>query len=180
MSKTELAILGLLSERPMHGYEIKQTIKDRWMDMWANIGLPSIYKTLSRLSENNSVIENKEKIGKTPERNVYSISDSGKECLVKLVLKGLQSTKPHELPFWLAFAFLENADNDTLLQALENRRTYLENSRRNLSEKREQIKDRIPYQWLTLMENGLDIMQLETTKIEKIIDHYRVKSSVHT
>jgi len=28
MSKTALTILGLLVEQPMHGYEIKQTVKD--------------------------------------------------------------------------------------------------------------------------------------------------------
>ena len=42
MLKTELAILGLLSEKPMHGYEINQTAKDRWMEIWALISIPSI------------------------------------------------------------------------------------------------------------------------------------------
>ena len=66
MSKTALAILGLLSEQPMHGYEIKQTVKDRWMDMWALISLPSIYNTLNRLAEQKYINASKEKIGKTP------------------------------------------------------------------------------------------------------------------
>ncbi len=73
MSKTALAILGLLSEQPMHWYEIKQTVKDRWMDMWALISLPSIYNTLNRLAEQKYINASKEKIGKTPERNVFTI-----------------------------------------------------------------------------------------------------------
>ena len=72
MSKNEIAILGLLAEGPKHGYQIHQDIKRREMDWWAKIKLASIYTTLTRLEEQALIKSEKEKVGNTPERTVYS------------------------------------------------------------------------------------------------------------
>lgn len=175
MSKTELAILGLLSERPMHGYEIKQTVKDRWMDMWAFISLPSIYNSLNRLSDEDYISEHKEKIGKTPERNVYSISEKGKERLVQLMNKGLAGIDYKELPFWLAFAFAEQAHIETLLDSLNKRLIHMQNCCDDLEKTRNLHKERMPYHWSILSEKGLESMKLEVRQLKKVIDHYTAK-----
>lgn len=170
MSKTALAILGLLAEQPMHGYEIKHTVKDRWMDMWAFISLPSIYNTLNRLAGKNYIIEHKEKIGKTPERNVYSISTKGRKYLIQLINKGLNSQKSSDLPFWLAVAFIQQADSKTALKALRNRIGFLEQSCILLEKQRQHYEGKIPFNWYVLMVCGLDHMQLEIKHINLIIE----------
>lgn len=169
MSKTEMAILGLLAERSMHGYEIKQTVKDRWMDMWALISLPSIYNTLNRLAGKKYIEEHKEKIGKTPERNVYFISKHGKKYLTELVEKGLQSDKSPDSPFWLAVAFVDHTDKETAINAMNDRIDLLEKNHAELEKQRQKYKGSIPYNWYVLIENGLAFMQVEIKQIRSLI-----------
>ncbi len=176
MSKTALAILGLLSEQPMHGYEIKQTVKDRWMDMWALISLPSIYNTLNRLAEQKYINASKEKIGKTPERNVFTISDKGRHFLVELVEKGLGTGKikiVDDLPFWLAVAFIHHTDTATALKALHGRVKSLEESCTILRDQHRDCWDTIPFNWQAIIVSGLEHMKLEIKHIQHMIEHLK-------
>jgi DNA-binding PadR family transcriptional regulator len=49
LTNTELAILGLVAERPKHGYQIEQDIAGRGMREWTEIGFSSIYYVLNKL-----------------------------------------------------------------------------------------------------------------------------------
>ncbi len=49
LTNTELAVLGLLAERPKHGYQIEQDIVERGMREWTEIGFSSIYYILNKL-----------------------------------------------------------------------------------------------------------------------------------
>ncbi len=176
MLKTELAILGLLSEKPMHGYEIKQTAKDRWMEIWALISIPSIYNTLNRLTEKNYLEVSKEKIGKAPVRNVYSLSDKGKQYLVKLVEQGLKSAntkKIEDLPFWLAVAFIHFADSESATAALHGRITCLKESCEILKKEHQGEWNEIPFSWQTIIISGIEHMELEMKRIRYMIEHLK-------
>ncbi len=50
LTNTELAVLGLLAERPKHGYQIEQEIALRGMRDWTEIGFSSIYYVLNKLA----------------------------------------------------------------------------------------------------------------------------------
>ena len=58
MTKNELVVLGLLSEKPMYGYQLYQEIERREMEHWAQVNLASIYNTLNRLQK-DKLIEGK-------------------------------------------------------------------------------------------------------------------------
>lgn len=49
LTNTELAILGLVAERPKHGYQVEQDIAERGMRAWTEIGFSSIYYVLNKL-----------------------------------------------------------------------------------------------------------------------------------
>ena len=69
----EPAILELLLERPMHGYEIISQLEERSHGMWRP-SAGSVYPTLQLLEEKDLVIAKSES-GK----KVYSLTDLGKE-----------------------------------------------------------------------------------------------------
>ena len=50
----DLAILGLLFEQEMHGYEIRRRLRDE-LGLFANISFGSLYPALSRLERGGSV-----------------------------------------------------------------------------------------------------------------------------
>ena len=80
-NKTKYAILGMLSMSPMSGYDIKKLTDFSISHFWSeNFG--HIYPVLKRMEADGFVTkEVEETIGK-PNRNIYSITPTGREELV--------------------------------------------------------------------------------------------------
>ena len=78
VTNAELAVLSLLAEKPMHGYQIEQTIASRGMREWTEIGFSSIYYILEKLRSRGCVESHLEPAeGKGPSRQVFSLTPSG-------------------------------------------------------------------------------------------------------
>src|SRR5437762_7779194 len=50
----ELAVLGLLSEQPLHGYELKKRLSETLGPLWG-ISFGSLYPALRRLERNGAI-----------------------------------------------------------------------------------------------------------------------------
>jgi DNA-binding PadR family transcriptional regulator len=81
-----LIILGLLRERPYYGYELKRTMKERYMDEWANVAFGSIYHALRRMTQQGLVHpEATERDGNRPSRTIFAITEAGRLEFVRLL-----------------------------------------------------------------------------------------------
>jgi DNA-binding PadR family transcriptional regulator len=88
---TRIALLAMLSSRPMHGYEVRQMLEKRQMHLWANIQYGSIYRGLQQLSREGLLEETgEERAGKRPTRTIYHITDAGREALRNLLRQAWQ------------------------------------------------------------------------------------------
>ncbi|MCI0696210.1 PadR family transcriptional regulator [candidate division KSB1 bacterium] len=170
MSKNEIAILGLLAESPMHGYQIHQQIKEREMDYWAKIKLPSIYSTLTRLEEQGLITSGKEKVGNTPERTVYSLTPAGRDQLSETVQFFLREDNHPEWLFGLGVAFICGAPREKVLEALQLRRKNLEKHQEALTQEATNYKDKIPFNWYMLIEHALKNMELELDWLDRLVN----------
>jgi DNA-binding PadR family transcriptional regulator len=80
---TRLVILGLLRERPLYGYEIKQIIEEQMGD-WTNIAFGSIYFALKKLAEEGCVEQVAvEQEGNRPSRTIYRLTPAGRDEFVR-------------------------------------------------------------------------------------------------
>ncbi|HMC36319.1 MAG TPA: PadR family transcriptional regulator, partial [Actinomycetota bacterium] len=72
----ELAILGLLKERGMHGYQLKKRLADTLGSFW-QVSYGSLYPALKRLQRQGAVemVFPKEDVGRR--KNVYRITPAG-------------------------------------------------------------------------------------------------------
>ena len=170
MSKNELAILGLLNEKPMHGYQINQEIKEREMDHWAKIALPSIYNAMTKLEKSGMVRMETEKVGKMPERRVYHITPQGKTKLADLVEKFLMRMEEPAMPFYLGVAFICGLPKERALAALNKRTELLTQHLFHLKQIHDECKGRIPFNWFMIIENGLKHMSVEQKLIQRLIE----------
>jgi DNA-binding PadR family transcriptional regulator len=57
VTPAELTLLGLLAEKPRHGYELEEVITARGMREWTEIGFSSIYYLLGRLRDRGLIAE---------------------------------------------------------------------------------------------------------------------------
>ncbi len=89
ISKTETALLVILSEGPAHPYQIEKTIAERSMDYWTELSQSSIYKTLRQLEAKgcaaSEVALNERNVG----RKTYRITEAGLEALRATLLEFL-------------------------------------------------------------------------------------------
>lgn len=73
--------LAILSTRPMHGYDLKNTFETLVSNQWP-LNYGQVYTTLSRLERDGLVeVQEVEQLEK-PDKKVYHITHEGKEVLV--------------------------------------------------------------------------------------------------
>lgn len=102
-----LVILGLLRDKPLYGYELKQIIEERMGD-WTSIAFGSIYFALGKLAEEGFVEKvATEKAGARPSRSIYRITDSGREEFLRLLRENWRSMKRFYHPFDIGLFFIE-------------------------------------------------------------------------
>jgi DNA-binding PadR family transcriptional regulator len=81
MTKVDMMVLGLLSEQPMHGYQLKQVLEDNHADLWSEVSTGHLYYTLKKLKKKGLVTEKTTQRGNRPPRHVYTLTDSGTQML---------------------------------------------------------------------------------------------------
>lgn len=88
-----LVILGLLCDRPLYGYEIKQIIEEHMGD-WTSIAFGSIYFALDKLAEEGFVVKvATEQEGGRPSRSVYEITPRGRSEFTRLLRETWQQVE---------------------------------------------------------------------------------------
>lgn len=73
-----LAVLALLAERPMHPYEMAQTMRERHQQEVIKLNYGSLYTVVESLTRHELITASAtQKAGNRPERTVYSITAAG-------------------------------------------------------------------------------------------------------
>ena len=75
------ALLALLAAGTAYGYELKQAIDSLFKAVWPPINIGQIYSTLQRLERDGLVVSKTVEQEKRPSRNVYQITDAGRQVL---------------------------------------------------------------------------------------------------
>jgi len=81
MTKVDLMVLGLLSEKPMHGYQLKRVLEENHADLWSEVSTGHLYYTLKKLKKSKYVDEKTTRTGNRPPRHVYTLTNEGKKAL---------------------------------------------------------------------------------------------------
>jgi DNA-binding PadR family transcriptional regulator len=168
MTKNELVVLGLLNQEPMHGYQLHQEIEKRNMETWAQVNLASIYNTLDRLRREKMVEAKKEKPGRMPEREVYHITEKGREKLSQLVEEAITDRRMPENNFCVGVAFLFGLSKKKALECLEVKKKNLKRVEEHLESLRRDFYSRLPLNWRFLLGYGIDHLRLDVKKVEDL------------
>src|ERR1051325_3940453 len=79
---SDLVILSLLAERPMHGYEVNATLEERKIREWAPVSRPQIYYSLDKLTKLKLIRVTETDLSPAgPERRVMQTTPLGREQL---------------------------------------------------------------------------------------------------
>ena len=119
----ELAILGLLKERPMHGYQLNRELSEQLGGLW-RVSYGSLYPSLRRL-ERQGAITSEPGTG-ARRKTVYAITPEGERLFLELLEETPQENQTEDARFRVRLAFFRSLPPETRVRLLERRRQALE------------------------------------------------------
>src|SRR5579862_2249557 len=122
-----LAVLACLYEKPMHPYEVAQTLRERAKHDSVRLNYGSLYSVVESLERRRLIVAQETvREGRRPERTVYAITDAGAREFVDW-LSELVAEPVKEYPqFEAALSFLAALPPDDALELLRTRVNRLE------------------------------------------------------
>jgi DNA-binding PadR family transcriptional regulator len=117
-----LAVLVSLHEKPMHPYEVAQTLRQRAKQESVRLNYGSLYAVVESLERNGFVkATGTVQEGRRPQRTVYAITDAGLTEMTDWLTE-LVGTPAKEYPAFMAgLSFIPALDPDEALAALRRR-----------------------------------------------------------
>ena len=123
---SDLVILSLLAERPMHGYEVNATLEERNIREWAPVSRPQIYYSLDKLTKLKLIRVTETDLSPAgPERRVMQTTPLGREQLADALEAKHWVTQGVHQPFLIWLALSWQARTRTFRKQLDNRRKLL-------------------------------------------------------
>ena len=119
----ELAILGLLKEQPMHGYQLNRELSEQLGGLW-RVSYGSLYPSLRRL-ERQGAITSEQGTG-ARRKTVYAITPEGERLFLELLEETPQENQTEDARFRVRLAFFRYLPPETRVRLLERRRQALE------------------------------------------------------
>lgn len=176
----ELAVLGLLHESPLHGYELRARLKAT-LGSFRAFSYGSLYPTLRRMKTAGWIVEDEgdaEIVAGAPPltgrrgKVVYKLTADGKERLAELLSEAGPSAWEDET-FGVHFAFFGQTDPEVRVRILEGRRTRLEERREGVRSSLARTRNRLDRYTLQLQEHGLESVEREVRWLTELIETER-------
>src|SRR5689334_7579049 len=172
----EIAILGLINESPMHGYELRKRLSTL-LGTFRAFSYGSLYPTLRRLSEAGWISEEASLDSVAGARSrrgkrVYRLTAEGKEHLAEL-LSDVGPEAFDDEGFGARLAFFAQTRSEIRLQILEGRRRRVEEQREGMKSTLARTGERLDRYTRELHEHGLESVDREVRWLTELIEHER-------
>lgn len=168
MSLAKLAVLGILMEKPMHGYELKQYFERRMGIFWM-INYGSIYPTLRNLEKKKLVVGRKQPSA-TVDRIVYKITPRGREEFSRLLSERCRQEAHVRDEFTLHLFFLDYLDKSEALKLLKEKLAANEMLLEHLNSRKEDLKKVLPRYRYSALERGIRHVKVEIAWLRSVIE----------
>ena len=164
----EFAVLGLLHDGPLHGYELRKRLTTA-LGIFRALSYGSLYPALKRLVDVGWIHETQEAAaaGKRP-RITYELTAEGKEHFQDLVAASGPDAWDDE-DFDVRFAFFSRTEAQVRLRILEGRRSRLEERLANIRDASTRNRERMDGYTLALQQHGEDAAEREVRWLEELI-----------
>jgi DNA-binding PadR family transcriptional regulator len=103
----EYVILGLLMDRPMHGYELFQHFEKGIMHEIVHLEMSQMYAFLKKLERMNYILAQVKTQGNRPPRRTYQITESGRSTFQTWLTQRVEKPRDIRLLFLLKLYFVQ-------------------------------------------------------------------------
>jgi DNA-binding PadR family transcriptional regulator len=178
----ELAVLGLLHESPMHGYELRKRL-NAMLGAFRAFSYGSLYPCLKELQRAGWIATDLPDgptalpagtptlTGKRA-KIVYKLTAEGKERFQELLAQSGPAAWEDET-FGVHFAFFAQTDADVRMRILEGRRSRLEERLDGVRATLTRTRERLDAYTLELQRHGLESVEREVRWLNELISSER-------
>ncbi|WP_254812114.1 PadR family transcriptional regulator [Streptomyces cavourensis] len=177
----EFAVLGLLRESPMHGYELRKRLNTS-LGIFRAFSYGTLYPCLKTLVSNGWLIEEPagDQADSAPASSlsgrrakiVYRLTAEGKEHFEEL----LSHTGPdawEDEHFAARFAFFGQTEREVRMRVLEGRRSRLEERLEKMRASLARTRERLDDYTLELQRHGMESVEREVRWLNELIESER-------
>jgi DNA-binding PadR family transcriptional regulator len=168
MIENELLLLGLLKERPRHGYEIKLRIK-QFLSLFAGLNPKSIYYPLSILEKKGLVEKRAGKQGRRPQRLVYSLTKKGHARFQELLTHSLLDFKRPQFSLDLSLYFLNYIPPAVASRRLRGRIFIVHKLQKEMQAMLKAEPQGLPAALCRILEHNLKMLEAEGRFLEDLL-----------
>jgi len=153
------AVLGLLAQRPRHGYELRAAFQalvggeENW-----DVKPAQIYTTLARLERSGFVAEDSVEQDAGPEKRIYTITLAGHKILAKWFARGVEPGHQQDEFFLKLMIGLVSGVTDPY-HLIQTQRTYLFQKLHDITEQRSYVDPSRELAMILLLDKA--VMHLE-------------------
>jgi DNA-binding PadR family transcriptional regulator len=171
----EFAVLGILHEGPMHGYELRKRCNAVLGSLRA-FSYGSLYPCLKSMLQAGWLTEDgagtDAPLAGKRSRIVYRLTAEGKEHFQELIAESGPSSWEDD-GFGVHFAFFGRTDAATRLRILEGRRSRLEERMDGVRSSLTRTRERVDSYTLELQRHGLESVEREVRWLNELIESER-------
>jgi DNA-binding PadR family transcriptional regulator len=165
----ELAVLGLLKERSMHGYQLKKNLSETLGPFW-QVSYGALYPALKRLKAQGAVEEAFPRAEVGRRRNVYRLTEQGEKVFAELLESaGDREPAGDDNGFRVRLAFFRYLKPETRIGLLERRRDTLTTRLGELKRRLQSYRERVDGYTLSLMRHGMDSTERDISWVDDMI-----------
>lgn len=170
-------VLGLLSTKPMTGYEIQHELQLYHADKWAGILSGSVYHALKKLEQENLIEINLIENTGNRTKASYKLSDKGHNEFLKLLKESLvQNSVVYPTTMYTALTFLDELPKQVVSEAIALQKSNLSNELESMKAG-QRIKNeyyKMPAHVEAVFENIYAQIELQIdflTQLEKLVEY---------
>jgi DNA-binding PadR family transcriptional regulator len=176
----ELAVLGVLHETPMHGYELRKRV-NALLGTFRAFGYGSLYPCLKDLLAQGLIAEEHpagpaKALAGHRAKIVYRLTADGKDRLQHLLTESGPAAWEDD-GFGVRFAFFGQTQAEIRLRILEGRRTRLEERLDAFRAAMARTRERLDRYTLELHKHGLESVEREVRWLNELIASERESSA---
>ncbi|MBF6465094.1 PadR family transcriptional regulator [Nocardia beijingensis] len=157
-----LAVLSVIVERPMHRYEIAQTLRDRGKDHDMAIKWGSLYTVVQNMAKVGFLeVVGSERAGARPERVIYRITDAGRAEMADWTRELLSTPEPEHHRFVAGLSILAVLPPAEVIELLSARIEALERTIGTVRRELGELAGALPRLFIVESEFGLAMLEAE-------------------
>jgi len=124
-TKIDLLLLGMLLDRPMHGYELFQQIQAEGIDAWFNVSMAGVYYSLGKLRDQGLVAESRQRGGRSARKSIYRLTEDGRDAFFAAMEEQAASQEKVYLDYDIVIYLLNRLPLQRAIDLLDQHQAFL-------------------------------------------------------